>query len=329
VQEVSFSLAQRKLAALDEITLATGGAKAHGASRLEEISRGEGAGFAVPPGAVIPFGVMEDALRSSSLWEEYSSLLGSLNLLPQRDFDDALQKLKDTVREVKVPDALIAAAVEKFGAGTRLMVRSSASCEDTERLSGAGLYDSIPNVRPPAIARAVAQVWASLWNARAARDILDAGVSPERIHMAVLLQAMIFPDFSFIAHTMNPLTGDRDEIYLELAVGMGETLASAATPGMPYRLLYDRHTDTLRTLAFASFSHAAWPGSEEKVIRKTVDYSKVILSVDDDFRNALGTRIGKIGALMDNVYGCPLDIEGLVSGDTIYLVQARRQQGIM
>ena len=45
--------------------------------------------------------------------------------------------------------------------------------------------------------------------------------------MAVLVQQMVNSQFCFVIHTTNPVTDNSDEVYIELAVGQGETLASA------------------------------------------------------------------------------------------------------
>jgi hypothetical protein len=53
--------------------------------------------------------------------------------------------------------------------------------------------------------------------------------------MAVLVQRMVQPDVSFVLHTRHPLSGDRDTVSMELAPGLGETLASGA-PARPSAL---------------------------------------------------------------------------------------------
>ena len=45
--------------------------------------------------------------------------------------------------------------------------------------------------------------------------------------MSVLIQEQIHSDLSFIIHTSNPISKNSDEVYIEIAVGLGETLASA------------------------------------------------------------------------------------------------------
>jgi phosphoglucan,water dikinase len=153
-----------------------------------------------------------------------------------------------------------------------------------------------------------------------------AGIPHEKIHMAVLIQQMLVPDLSFIMHTVNPLNNNRDEVFMELAVGLGETLASGSTPGIPFRMVWNRPIGRLSRISYSSFSTAAWPGMEGGVIRKTVDHSGIELSRNRDFGAALGARLGKIGVLVEDAFGKPQDIEGLVAGDDIYLVQSRPQQ---
>lgn len=57
-----------------------------------------------------------------------------------------------------------------FGEDATVIVRSSANVEDLAGMSGAGLYDSIPNVPAAdagALGKAIAEVWASLYTRRA------------------------------------------------------------------------------------------------------------------------------------------------------------------
>lgn len=59
--------------------------------------------------------------------------------------------------------------------------------------------------------------------------------------MAVLIQEQLNPEYSFVLHTSNPLDKDEDVLYAELAVGLGETLASG-TRGSPWRLSISKKT---------------------------------------------------------------------------------------
>ncbi|MCK4604805.1 MAG: hypothetical protein KAU41_08990, partial [Deltaproteobacteria bacterium] len=296
---------------------------------LEKLSQIEGSGFITSPGVVVPFGVMEESLHKTSVLEqEYQMLAGRLNKLPQNSFLEALRKLQGIIRQLDVPDEIISGVMEKFPRDERLMVRSSANCEDLEGLSGAGLYDSIANVSPTEVAQAVRKVWSSLWTMRAALSRRKFNIPHDRAHMAVLIQQMVVPEISFVMHTVNPVAQHQDEVYVELAAGLGEALASGKIPGVPYRMVCNKHTGSVYMPAFASFSYAIWPGPSGSLIQKTVDYSSIGLSKDKVFRNRLGSRLGAIGRFVEDSAGISQDIEGLVLEDKIYLVQSRPQQGV-
>jgi phosphoglucan,water dikinase len=313
---------------LEEVTPETGGNKACAVKRLSEISRPGKADFLTAPAYVIPFGVMEESLRSKpALAGEYAELMRDLNDRTDDTFAASIGRLRDILLLLEVPDDITSEIRKIFRGHGPLMVRSSSNLEDLDELSGAGLYDSLANVAPQDVAPAIQKVWASLWTRRAAFSRKISGLPHEKAHMAVLIQRMIVPDYCFIIHTEEPVSSDRDEVYIEMAVGLGEALASGGIPGLPWRMTYSTQSGKVKTLSFASFSKAVVPGKAGQTERKTVDYSSVRLSVDDDFRNHLAARTGKIGEFIEQAFGRPQDIEGVVAGDTVYLVQSRHQQG--
>ncbi|KAJ1482356.1 pyruvate phosphate dikinase [Baffinella frigidus] len=187
---------------------------------------------------------------------------------------------------------LALACEEALKTGARIMVRSSANCEDLQAISGAGLYDSIANVKSDdadAVSQAINRVWQSLWTKRAALSRRAAGMKhPEtamgvlvqvmvagdlsraagmkhtEAAMGVLVQEMVAGDLSFIAFSSNPVNRDKNQVYIEMCVGMGETLASAAQPGTPYRLTWDKTAAACSVSALASFSNALVPAKSDK-----------------------------------------------------------------
>jgi phosphoglucan,water dikinase len=145
--------------------------------------------------------------------------------------------------------------------------------------------------------------------------------------MAVLIQEMVVPELSFVLHTVNPLNHRVEEVYAEIVVGLGDTLVAAATRGNPYRMVCDKHTGTTTMLAFANFSAASRPEPAGGVRRETVNYAAIELSRDVGARQRLGKRLAAIGRFVEESLQQPQDIEGVVAGDRIYLVQARPQPG--
>lgn len=61
---------------------------------------------------------------------------------------------------------------------------------------------------------------------------------------------------------------------------------------------------------------------EEKVI---LDYSNDRLIVDKAFQTSIFSKIAEAGKIIEGLYGCAQDIEGVVKDGVIYVVQARPQ----
>ena len=70
--------------------------------------------------------------------------------------------------------------------------------------------------------------------------------------MAVCVQAMAAAVMSFVALSRDPVAGEGDAVYLEAAIGMGDTLASGAR-GSPYRMRVERRKPNMvATIAWAN-----------------------------------------------------------------------------
>ena len=61
---------------------------------------------------------------------------------------------------------------------------------------------------------------------------------------------------------------------------------------------------------------------EEKVV---LDYSVDPLINDSKFRQSILTNIARAGSAIEELYGSPQDIEGVVKEGKIYVVQTRPQ----
>lgn len=313
---------------LDQAAADTAGGKAAGLRRLFELAEQSDTSFRVPDALIIPFGVMEASLAAAAdLQQQFQELQRGFDAKSLDDATAATLALRDVLGNLSVPEEIISAVNKKFGRDARLIVRSSANCEDLEQLAGAGLYDSVLNVGPKDVASAVRTVWASLWSRRAAFSRKQNAIPHAQAHMAVLIQQMLAADYSFILHTVNPNRCDSSELYAELAVGLGETLASATERGTPYRLLCDKRSGEVTTVAFANFSQAL-SLAPSGLQRRIVNYAEMGLSNDAQFRQVLGRRLARVGRLVETAFGRPQDVEGVVVGKEIYLVQSRPQQGL-
>src|SRR5215831_19512429 len=222
------AMIERYVLGLEEIdrtqVALVGGKGAH----LGELSRIEG--IRVPAG----FCVTTDAFRrimSTAPW-----LDDQLDRLSRLDPDDrqAIRMLSAQIRRtlegIAIPDDLAAAitrSVTRLGGEAAYAVRSSATAEDLPTASFAGQQDSYLNVVGlAAILQHVSRCWASLFTERAVTYRLRNGFDHRKVHMAVVIQKMLFPQAAGILFTADPVTSDRKVISIEASFGLGEALVA-------------------------------------------------------------------------------------------------------
>lgn len=283
------------------------GGKAYMAGRLEALTRTI-PGYCTPKSVCIPFGLYHKFLPS----------------LPQSSRPAALEYMDKQLSAQKGDlEVLSQSIVQLFqGCSGPLIFRSSANVEDTANVAGAGLYDSIANVPGSdvhRVAQAIGEVWKSIATERAWKSREYHRLPHASALMAVLVQELVTPKYAFVVHTQNPF-GSAEEAYIELAAGLGETLASGDQRGSPYRLTFHKGTESLAILSLASYSYALLP-TPTGVERVRNDYSTEDLGEVE----ALGVRIGSVSAALERELQCAQDIEGVVAEGQLWIVQSRPQ----
>ena len=193
---------------VDEMQVAVvGGKGAHlgGLSRID--------GIRVPAG----FCVTTDAFRR--IMAEAPSIDGRLDQLSRLNPDgrEAIRTLsaeiRRTLEEIAIPVDLMAAitsALARLGEQGAYAVRSSATAEDLPTASFAGQQDTYLNVvGPAAILQHVSRCWASLFTERAVTYRQRNGIDHRKVHMAVVVQQMVFPQAAGVLFTADPVTSNR------------------------------------------------------------------------------------------------------------------------
>ena len=179
----------------------------------------------------------------------------------------------------------IVSGLRELGGGA-VAVRSSGTAEDLADASYAGQYETVLGVTgPDEVAWAVRRCLASGYSAR-----VRAYAGSRRDRMAVLIQRLVPADAAGVAFTANPVTGD-EEILVSAVRGMADRLVSGeATP--------DEWVSR---------------GDEVTCLRAT--------------ENALDpARVRDVLTLarrVEEAAGSPQDLEWAVSGDDLFLLQAR------
>jgi pyruvate,water dikinase len=218
----------------------------------------------------------------------------------------------------EVATAIKAAYADLDSSQCPVAVRSSATAEDLPDASFAGQQETFLNVRGAAeVLKAVKRCWASLWTARAigyrARQGIDHGV----VGLAVVVQKLVSADAAGILFTANPMNGNREEAVLNAAWGLGEAVVGGlvtpdtltvdkATGRVLARDTADKRTMTVRVAG----------GTEEQAVPDSLRRAPVL---DDQ----AAAELVRLGVLIEELYGMPMDIEWTMADGAFAIVQAR------
>ena len=300
---------------IDETQVAVVGGKG---AHLGELSRIEG--IRVPPG----FCVTTDAFRR--IMAEAPSIDDRLDRLSRLNADDreAIRTLSAEIRRtlegIAIPDDVAAAitrALARLGEHAAYAVRSSATAEDLPTASFAGQQDTYLNVvGPAAILQHVSRCWASLFTERAVTYRLRNGFDHRKVHMAVVVQQMVFPHAAGILFTADPVTSNRKVASVEAGFGLGEALVSGLVNADLYKVrdgeVVAKAVATKRLAIHASPAG----GTQEQTIEPERQEQPALT-------DAQVVRLAQLGRRIEAHFGRPQDIEWCLVDDGFQIVQSR------
>ena len=229
-------------------------------------------------------------------------------------------EIRRTLAEIAIPDDLAAAITRplaRLGEHAAYAVRSSATAEDLPTASFAGQQDSYLNVvGPAAILQHVSRCWASLFTERAVTYRLRNGLDQRKVHMAVVVQQMVFPQAAGVLFTADPVTGDRKVASVEAGFGLGEALVSGLVNADVYKV---RDGEVVaRAVATKRLAMHASPagGTREQAIEPERQEQPALT-------DAQVVRLARLGRRIEALFGRPQDIEWCLVDDGFQIVQSR------
>ena len=255
-------------------------------------------GFRVPSGFCLTTAAYHDALREAGFdaprrWQQALAAMGV-------DRDRLLSECRQAILSITIASSMLHALRNELTRqdAARWAVRSSATDEDADDATFAGIYTTVLDVPVDRLATAILDCWASIWTA--------AGVAyhertwrREGPAMAVVLQPMLAPQAAGVAYSRHPVTGRSDVVVINAVQGLAEPLVSGQaipdqvivqTGGAPH--IVERHlADTGR--------------------------ARPALSDSDALRLAEQTRA------IERKLGHPVDIEWALADGTLWFLQAR------
>ena len=300
---------------VDESQVAVvGGKGAHlgGLSRIE--------GIRVPAGFCVTTGAFRRVMAGAPSIEARLDRLARLDPDDREAIRTLSAEIRRTVEHVTVPGDLAAAitgALAGLGEHAAYAVRSSATAEDLPTASFAGQQDTYLNVvGPAAILRHVGRCWASLFTERAVTYRRRNGIDHRTVHMAVVVQQMVFPQASGILFTADPVTSNRKVTSVEAGFGLGEALVSGLVNADVYQVrdgeVVARTIGTKRLAVYASPDG----GTREQAIDPERQDQPALT-------DAQVVRLARLGRRIEAHFGSPQDIEWCLVDDDFQIVQSR------
>ena len=287
-------------------------------ARLGELSRIEG--IRVPAGFCVTTDAFQRILAEAPSIDDRFDRLSRLKL----DDREAIRALSAEIRRALEGTAIpedVASAITRplvrLGEQAAYAVRSSATAEDLPTASFAGQHDTYLNiVDPAAILLHVSRSWASLFTERAVTYRLRNGFDHRKVHMAVVVQQMVFPQAAGILFTVDPVTSNRKVASVEASFGLGEALVSGLVNADVYKVRDGEVvTKAVATKQLAIHASPA-SGTQEQTIEAERQEQPALT-------DAQVVRLAQLGRRVEAHFGRPQDIEWCLVDDGFEIVQSR------
>jgi len=290
---------------------------------LGELTR---ARIAVPPGFVVTTPGFERFLAGLEREHSIRSQAEALRDHDLNEIQDFSAQVRERFESAHLPEDfradVVAAHAELCGRNLNspLAVRSSATGEDSEDASFAGLQDTCLSVRgAAAVLKSVLSCWASLYSVPSISYRRKRRLREEGVAIAVVVQEMVDARSAGVMFTRSPLTGDRSVIMVEAAWGLGSAVVSGEVT--PDRFVIAKVTGeiSVREISHKTIQHAPAEGSGIRKV-ETPEQLRRAPAISDRELKALA----EVGCKVESYYGRPQDIEWAIDGrGEILLLQSR------
>ena len=292
-------------------------------ANLGEIASARLPGVNVPSGFGLPFFYYQRHMRKNGLSTRVTALLDD----PRFATDAAWRKselealraaIRDAPLEPAVLDAIYKRVRVKLG-GKGVFVRSSTNAEDLEGFNGAGLYDTVPNVRGrTALGQAIKEVWASLWNFRAVEERSLFGIDHRQVHAGVLIQVGVDASAAGVLITANLYDReDEDGFTINAKWGLGIKVVQGTR--VPEQIIFDPTNDGTRIIS-RSDDPTKLVFDKNGGIREVPSEHEGVILTEERAKRLAGV-VQRFRPLFPADY--PLDVEWLFEGENVWIVQSR------
>mgnify|MGYP001323172493 CR=1 FL=1 len=284
------------------------------------LARMRAAGLPVPDGFHVVTTAYRRFVDENALQPGILAALAGVDLASPDSLEAASTAIRDLFDRGAIPADVAAAIAGAYAGldGAAVAVRSSATAEDLPEASFAGQQETFLNIRgEDALLETVKKCWASLWTARAISYRARQGISPDSVALAVVVQALIPAEAAGILFTANPVTGDRGQVVISAAWGLGEAVVGglvtpdALTVDKASGRVLDRQTADKQVMTVRTDA-----GVEEQPVPDALRRAPVL-------SDHAAAGLAHLAVQIEALYGMPMDVEWALEDGSFAILQAR------
>jgi pyruvate,water dikinase len=284
------------------------------------------AGLPVPPGFVVTAQAYQLFTTASGLSQRIASAMEGLNVDDTFELQTRAKEIQQMIVSTDMPSNIKNEIIKAYDLLSQrdgvkaqfVAVRSSATMEDSEQASFAGMNATFLNVKgKDELIKKVKECWASLYGARvifyrAKKEFLEEPV------IAVVVQKMVNSDKAGVMFTANPSNSNLSSLVIEGAFGLGEVVVGGLVAPDYYEV--DKETLKIREkrISHKNFKIIRDENGNNKQVNLTDKEANQSVLSDDEVR-----KLTELGLKIEKHYGSPQDTEWAIEGDKIYMVQSR------
>jgi len=293
------------------------------------------AGVPVPPGFAVTAYAYKKFIEETGIANKIYQLIKETvkDLNDPKQYEEASKKIRALIESTPIPKVIEKAIKSAYREICKRLgienvfvaVRSSATAEDLPDASFAGQQETYLNVSgEDEVLEKVVKCWSSLFTPRAIFYRTQKGFAHEKVLISVGIQKMVNAKAAGVMFTINPVTGDPDQIVIEGSYGLGESVVSGAVT--PDEFVVDKKSMKLinKRIAVKKVQYARDPNTGKTVHLEVPPEMQDKPCISDEEVLMLAELAKKI----EDHYGRPQDIEWAIDSElkfpgNIFIVQSR------
>jgi pyruvate,water dikinase len=280
----------------------------------------------VPKGFCVIGAAFNYHLRKNDLEEQIDAAAKRIHFEDLQDLEAKTEEIRSLIEKATMPGEIEKEIIENYRCLSQeeaepfVAIRSSVAIKDSEISSFPGMMDTFHYIRGnKAVIENVKKCWASVWSARGSFARYNKGIEHSKAIIAPTIQLMVDSEISGVLFTVNPVSGEKEEIVIESNWGLGESVVCGkclcdfyTADKKQFDIKVKRIARKEQTYRKAGGGGAEWVNVEpDKVQKPTLTDAQV-------------EELCRIACRIEGHYGYPQDIEWAFEGGIPYILQARK-----